>query len=666
MTRSRMGSFLLALFAFLICAPLFAAAPPSENILPDNVKGFISAPNLDDLEENWSKTQIGQLADDEGMEPFIDSLREQIRAGGKQRLARLGLSWDDLRPVPTGEVAVAVTWDAPAPAKGKSPVAQGRANLVTIADITGNRAEAEALVKKMTAGLKREGGKQLRAARKDMLLYSLPARAGEKLPRQAAIYLDDTFLVVGDAPEIVEDIATAAAKGRRDNLADVEAFAAVMKRVAPEAGGSPPHLRWFIEPFGYADAAKALNPPKERRRGKDLRKALANQGFTAIQGFGGFVNFMEKDLEVLQRVAVHAPPVPGAEEKYKQAARMLNFPSGPYTPPPAWIPEGVSSYLSFNWNLKEAFEGAGSMVDEMANEPGTFEDVLESLAEERNGPKVNLRTELVANLGTNVTVVSDYVEPIDENSERLVFAVEVNNSKAVAEAIRKSMEADPGVRKRTVEGRVIWEIVEEQGGLPGVDVDNGAAGDVDHADRKTDRSKRPRRRLAAEDEELDEEERLLPHGAITVTSLKDGTGKDRDYLVVASHLDYLAEILKLDQQETPLVTSADYKAVMKRMESLDSKGASFRGFTRTAEAYRPTYEMLKAGTMPKSESAVGRILNRLMGDDLGEGEMREAKVDGSTLPDYKTVRGSLGPAGMFVTAEEDGWLIIGFTLREPN
>lgn len=662
---SRTGSFLLTLFAFVGCARLLTAAQPIENILPDNVKGFVSVPNLDDLEEHWEKTQIGQLADDEAMQPFIDSLREQIRAGGKQRLARLGLSWEDLRPVPTGEVAVAVTWDAPPAAKGRAPAPSGRANLVTVADITGNRANADALVKEMTAGIRKDGGKQVRAARKDMHVYSLPARAGEKSPRQVAIYLDDTFLVVGDAPEIVEDIATAAAKGRKDNLGEVEAFAAVMKRVAPEAGGSPPHLRWFIEPFGYADAARALNPPKERRRGKDLRKALANQGFAAIEGFGGFVNFMEKDLEVLQRVAVYAPPVPGAEVKYKQAARMLNFPSGAYTPPPAWIPEGVSSYLSFNWDLKEAFEGAGAMVDEMANEPGTFEDVLESLAEERNGPKVNLRSELVANLGTHVTVISDYVEPIDENSERLVFAVEVNNSEAVAEAIRKSMEADPGVRKRTVEGRVIWEIVEEQGGLPGVDVDSGAAGEVDHADRDRDQRKRPRRRLAAEDEEL-EEERLLPHGAITVTTLKDGAGEERDYLVVASHLDYLTEILKLDQSETPLATSADYLAVMKRMESLGSKGASFRGFTRTAEAYRPTYEMLKAGTMPKSESAVGRILNRVLGDDLREGEMREAEVDGSTLPDYKTVRSSLGPAGMFVTAQEDGWLIIGFTLGEPN
>ena len=67
--------------------------------------------------------------------------------------------------------------------------------------------------------------------------------------------------------------------------------------------------------------------------------------------------------------------------------------------------------------------------------------------------------ELIKNLGQRVTMVTDYKLPITTTSERLLFAIEVKDEKAVAKAMEKCLKNDPTAKKRLVDGRVIWEIV---------------------------------------------------------------------------------------------------------------------------------------------------------------------------------------------------------------
>jgi hypothetical protein len=52
---------------------------------------------------------------------------------------------------------------------------------------------------------------------------------------------------------------------------------------------------------------------------------------------------------------------------------------------------------------------------------------------------------------------------------------------------------------------------------------------------------------------------------------------------------------------------------------------------------------------------------------LGEGKegvLRTQRIDGNKLPDYDMVRRYLGPAGMTMTTEEEGWFVTGFLLNK--
>ena len=88
-----------------------------------------------------------------------------------------------------------------------------------------------------------------------------------------------------------------------------------------------------------------------------------------------------------------------------------------------------------------------------------------------------------------------------------------------------------------------------------------------------------------------------------------------------------------------------------------------QAFTRTDDAYRGVYELLRTGRMPESESLFGRMLNSMLGEGK-EGVLRAQRIDGSKLPEFDMVRRYLGPAGITMTSEADGWFLTGFTLNK--
>jgi hypothetical protein len=84
------------------------AVPPGEYLLPDTTRGFLAITNVDTLNENYNKTQLGKLTADPKMEEFTKDVRRQFDNRWSAVHARLGLTLDDLKEVSGGEVCVAL------------------------------------------------------------------------------------------------------------------------------------------------------------------------------------------------------------------------------------------------------------------------------------------------------------------------------------------------------------------------------------------------------------------------------------------------------------------------------------------------------------------------------------------------------------------------------
>jgi hypothetical protein len=414
----------------------------------------------------------------------------------------------------------------------------------------------------------------------------------------------------------------------------------VSDRCAADAGEVVPQFRWFIHPIGYAAVARAATPAEQRRRGKSLLELMQSQGFAAIKGVGGFASFADESFDLVHRTAVYAP------QPYEKSMKMLKFLNGEDYAPQDWVPGDIATYSTFYFDILNAFDNFGSLFDELygGGETGVWEDTLKSLETDPHGPKINLRKELIEHLGPRITLVTDYQMPITTTSERILVGIQVKEGKEkdVARAIEKSMKGDPSAQQREENGLVIWEIVEQDAAdLAPPEVE----GLGDEPSLNTTKKKI-----------INREERLFPHAAITVV---------HGNLFVASHLDFLQKILKSHESRDLLRNDAEYRLVSETIDNMQPKEKCAHVFSRTAEEYHPTYELIHQNKMPESESMLGRILNQLFGEGK-KGQPRHQKLDGSQLPEYDTVRHYLNPAGLQATAEKDGWFIKGFTINKES
>jgi len=214
-----------------------------EQMVPSNAKSFISIPNSKTLNDLWGQTDLGKTFNDPVMQPFSTDLRRQMKGRWSKFVNSLGISTDDLRGVPGGEMSIAKVLLGP----------QKTCSALLI-DVTGHQPQATELLQKVKTN-------QLKAG----------------------------------------------ARGAQTAVAGVPGFQYVMARAKKDAGDVPPQIRWFVEPLGYMQIAQLENPERRRTRGKTRLEMFRDQGLDGFQAAGGFIHVNLDGFQVFHRTAVYAP-----------------------------------------------------------------------------------------------------------------------------------------------------------------------------------------------------------------------------------------------------------------------------------------------------------------------------------------------------------------------
>lgn len=632
------------------------AVQPSEHLLPATTKGYISTHDVEQVRTKFKETQLGEMAADPLMQPFIEDVKKQIGAKLEKAGKRLGLHWADLEGVYGGEVAAAMIQPDP-----KDKMSHATALVV---DITGKRKEADALLKKVEANQKINKATKsvIKEGAVEITVYTQPLAAGEKVPDRSFFFISGDQLIVADHEATIRGIVKRLDGKAKDTLAEVVAFVETQKRAA-SAQTEAPHIRWFIEPFGYAEASRAAQGGK-KKRGTDLLKIVQTQGFTAIQGLGGHLFFATEQMEVLHRTFVYAPAVKRApneknQDKYNLAMRMLDFPNSAKPgdhEPPAWTLPDVATYLSFNCKLKEAFDYSETLVDAVIGDKGAFKEIWLSLKNDPNGPQIDIHKELLDHLGTHVTLLSDVKLPVDLKSERLLALIDLKNPQSaavVAKTVQKAFAKDPQAKRRTYKGQIIWEITQDDS-LAEEDTQLNIEGVGSFVSTEAPQAKDVVQEKPAKEAE-EEGDARLPNMAITVFL---------DHLIVSTHVDFIQDFIAHQDKKVPgLSGEDDYQRVRAELTKKGSKFDAFLFFSRTDESYRATYELLKQNRLPEAETMLARLLNSVFGPKE-EGVVRKQEIDGTKLPDFNLVKKYLGPGGLYVQSEDDGWWLVGGLLKK--
>ncbi|PHR99101.1 MAG: hypothetical protein COA78_25370 [Blastopirellula sp.] len=621
------GLFSLCLTTCLTTS-VFAVTPCAE-LLPGSTKGYVSIPDFDAMSEKWEQTQLGQLMADPIMKPFKEDLQRQLKEKMAASGMQMGISFADLEGVPSGEICFA----AIQPTDNKS-----HAGLMLI-DVTGNLDKANALIAKVTAEQVDNGATKatIKVGGVDAIQLTFAKRAGQVEADTALYMIHQNVLIASDHKVVAANIVAGLSKAPAESLATDTSFIAVKQRTEKAAGPTPTHISWFVEPFGYAEVVRAQTGGK-KKRGQDILKLIHDQGFDAVKGIGGVIRLEAAEREILHHTFVYAPADKGAEamDKYRLAARMLDFPNEKNFAAHSWVPENVSTYLNFHWEVEKAFWAAESLVDAYFKDEGMFRDVLESLKTDVDGPKVDIPGGIVAFLEDEVVLLTDNELPITPSSERRLFAIEIDPKQRAQlfKSIKQIMDNEPNATRLKIEGYDVWEIKEEDEEIPTLTiVGPGFSGYT-----------------APEPEE---ETAAIPNAAITVTD---------KWLIISSHLGLMQNVLTNKGQS--IANAKDYQDVQKMLINLGAGTDSFRSFVRSDDAMKVTYQMMRQNRMPEAENMLGKILNELwsVGDEQNQG--RKQAIKGDKLPAFNLVEKYFGPAGMYVRSEDNGWFITGASLKK--
>jgi len=637
--------FLLVLICgHLVPQRVSAAVLSMDTLLPKTTVGFVTATNSIRLVEQWNKTQLGKLMADPVMKPFEGDLRAQLQSQWSGLADRLGIHLDDMRGVATGEASLALLEPQP-----------GTAATSLLMDVSGNLAKATALLAKARDGLKARGAREAIQTIRGVPVYvfDVPLPEGEQVAAgqsgvaavataQTIYFLTANLFGACDDLAVVREILSRLASGNNvGSLSQVVGYRMVMKRCAADAPGHVPGIRWYVQPLGYAEATRAATPPQKRRKGKTIIEIMRNQGYAAFNAVGGYIDISTDGYQILHRTAVYAP------RPYTGSMKMFVFPNGKDFTPQPWVGRDVATYFTVYVDILNAFDNFDPLYDEIIGEKGIWQQTLESMKKDPNVTQIDLRAELIANLGQRVTMVADYHLPITTTSERLLWAIETKDEAAVAMAIEKCVKNDPTIKKRLIDGHVVWEIVEEEDmGVPQLKVDLPTL---------TPKKEDGKSKSDEKDDDQDKESHFLPHGAITVAN---------GQLFIATHIDFLVKTLKPLDANGRLATQPDFQKVWEvTFGDLRVKRQSSRSFSWTDRAVEPSYELIRQGRMPQSESLLGRTLNSLAAPSK-KGTLRQQRIDGSKLPDFAVVGKTLGPSTAAMTSEENGWFIKGVLMTK--
>ncbi len=634
-----------------------AAAKPvkammrSEDLLPASTKLWVSIPDSKQLSAKFDETQIGLLAKDEAIKPFIESFRSQVKDWLNGQNVRLGMDVDDINGVQTGEICVAGVLPE---LDGKQP---GKAahGLVLLVDVSNTQDEARNLLKKVNAELVKRGAKQEQLKIHDVEYVKSTLKNPKRFrPNQSNFQtLVNGWLLVSDNETIFRDVLIRLATNKvnqAETLSAQPSFIAVMKRAS--LGDETAHVSWFVDPFGYLQLAQALEAEDRPNRvaHDDWAGKLRNNGFDAFQGVGGNVSVATSEHEVLHRTYIYAP----RDEKLvgkKQVFDLFDFSrenTDPLTPA-KWVPSDCSDYFVANWNMSRALDGFGVIYDGIMGEDaeGEFDRMLSDF---RVDPDMQLDIrKLIGLMDDRITVVSAVERPITETSERICIGIPIKGEpKFIFDSI-----------KRGSRGQVI-----SLGGIEVIKVDST------ERDLEEDDPHGIFEIEGAEIEEEEEEKREFELFQKRFFVVRDG------FLLVANNKDFLRELMS--QKESQLAQCPDYLQVKEALGKLaDEEKISFRQFGRIDLALEANYEMLRRGEMGKSQTVLARVVNQIFAKQAAEkaaaeggkvdpAEIRKQKLDGSKLPkDYaKSIAPYFGPNGWVMETEKNGWCLTGCVLKK--
>jgi hypothetical protein len=566
-----------------------AAAPP-EKTLPSTTLAFIKVNDAAELRTAFQKTQFGRLLADPAMKPLEDTIKDKLQEPSAKLKEHLGVTLGELLRLPTGAVwAAVVTRDDP-----KLPIA-----ILLSADAgSQNQKAMEEVMTRATAEAEKAGDKVAVTTEqfKGLTLHVIHPKKNDEAANKDEPKIDLAWTHRGSVyfactdVEALKDVL-AHADGRDDSLASNAAFNQVKAKVGEKAP-----LGWYLDIEQTVRLGKQLAANNGGGNAAQVEAILQMIGVNSLKAVGGSTTLNTGEFDQLSKVTVVAPgPAQGIFRLFPMPKASLK--------PESWVPATVATYESLSWDLDAAWEAAEMLLGQL---PGVQLGDIEKAV---GGPDGNFsfQKDLFGPLGDRVTIIADLKKPINEKSQRTLFAIALEDPKAFQNTLGKLLDKLPQKpTKREFQGTTIYDFE----GI-GMNIPGAPAGDE------------PKKMSLA-----------IKHS----------------YLFFGTEPTLLEQILR--GGAAPLVDSKEYQAVARLMPDK----TSFTTFSRPEEQARFLYDMVKGGQLERVLANANR----------GADKKPDLKELTDKLPDFSVFAKYLTQGGSYAVMDEDGVTLTTFSLRRGS
>jgi hypothetical protein len=417
---------------------------------------------------------MGRMVRDPQLKPFVDSLYG--KAGdlyAEHAEEKVGISWDDLKKLPKGEVAFAVIARE-----------QRRPALLLLIDQGDEVSVADKLIDRALDLAEKSGGEFSKEKIGDVDITVVRNLGASK--RMFGVFERDNTIVVGTDPDVLRNViwhwdhpgeATPSAAASGDTpandpsaakadagadasskdkpqkpkqkefvptrtLAENTRFATIVKECRRKQD-PPPHLLFFADPIALA---------KNVGRGNGgMQMALAMMpmlGVDGISGLGGAVTYATNEYDDLAQVHVLL------DNPRSGVLQLPAFEAGDTTPQ-AFVPKAIESYMAWNWNLRATYDRLLVLVERFGAKP-SVEKFMKDQLNDRLG--IDLPTRILDNLKGRYTWMVGYDHPALRGQQH-VIAAELKDEKPVAEALKTVIGKFPEMFEEKHFGNVTYHAI---------------------------------------------------------------------------------------------------------------------------------------------------------------------------------------------------------------
>ena len=559
-------------------------------LLPAEAHFVASAPDMKVLGTAWAGCSLGKLIQDPVMQPYRTALDTDNVACLIRLRPWFGWDWAELTEVPDQvtfgifpSALPAVANPAPAkapPAKGAAPAAPAQQAEFVCLIAKGKdakaaaacRAAGEAYFKKLgVAPVNKQAGMVA------VTSYTLKPKVGA-----------DYTTVYFETPQYL---------GAATSLRGAELVLAKLAAPPPAAAAPVKGLASFaLEPLPLF---KLLSKPPAKGK-RNMVRFFERQGGSEIKLVSGTLELPEKgELELAFQGELQGTfPLP-------KGLGILDYKLGAPAKLDDYFGKTAHTVRHWRWDVPKAMKALGNLFDEWT-EPGPsgeglFDDLLDGLRDDPEGPKVDLRKDLFAQLGPSVTELkidgpAAKVPPVQYKLD----IIECINAATVQATLKKYWDNDKKVKKDDNNGPRIWY------------VDDGKSLFVEGRNNKNKQQQQSQ-------------------------GIQAATVRGNMLYLCESYqtlLDYFAAQAKAADPKAKARLDATYKAA----QAVGGEQLGYVGLALSEQSWQVPYVRLQAPAVPDEPANIALLRGALFGKE----EARPAGIE-KTLPAWNKVQPLAAP-----------------------